>query len=147
MAIDHERGGLAREELLVEREIAAKIVVRGRIFEIALVLREHGRAVHHEAERRLEFRTEREKIGRALEAGRQRDRFGRVTARAPQHARLAGHDARHGIVDAVRDRTVVVEHVVRDAGQPLARIGVVDYLRLARTVAARHDDRPSHAAQ
>ena len=79
--------------------------------------------------------------GRILETGRQRERRWRVAPCAAQHARLARHNPRDAIVEAVHDIAVMHQEIIGDAGQPLAGFVVADALRLVAAVARGEHNR------
>ena len=111
------------------------------------MLREHRRAVAHEAKGRLEVRAIREQRRGALESGRKPDDRGRKSAGTPQQADLAADRSHHRIVDAVGNAAIVEQRIRGDAGEPRVRVLVARALRLLGEIAAGHDHRPREPAQ
>ena len=145
--VGDQRDGPMIEQLGVKRERAAIVVERLGVLQIALVLRQDRLAVLDEAERRLELAAHRQQWRRRLEAARQRERGRGEAARAPQQAGLAGHHARHRIVDPIGDLAIMDERVRRDLRQPFARLVIVGRLRFVGEVAAGHHHRAIQSLQ
>ena len=111
----------------IKRDGSAIFVESRCVFEIALMLRQNGLTVFDQTERRLEFAAHgRECPGRTCKpAGNLIGLGAKPRARRSTRA-ISVHDPDDGIIDPVGDPAVVNERAVGDAGELLARFGVVD---------------------
>src|ERR1700730_7680553 len=142
MLICNERYWRMVEEIAIERDIVAIVVIGRGIFQIALVLRQNRLAILYEAEGRLQLSAHCEQFGRRLEALRQGDWRRRKAARAPQYTRLLVHYSDHRVVYSDGDLSVMNERVFRNSTQPFLSIRVIDHLGLIGQMAAGHHHRP-----
>ncbi len=134
--------GIEAEQLAVKLQIPPVIRMRCRLFEVAHMLGNRGLPVLQQAKRRFQLGAHGQHGRRALEARRQRHGRGRIAAGAAQQARHTRHHPRDAIVEAVHDIAVVHQEVIGDGRKPLARLRIIDALRLVAAIAGGQHNRP-----
>ena len=118
-----------------------------RVSQVADVMRDNGPAFMQKAKRVFQLAPECQHRRRGVKASWHDDGCGCEAASATQHARRAGGNPHHRVIDPANDVAIMQQEVVCNGAQTLLRLVVVNRLRLFCEVAARQHDGARHAVE
>lgn len=102
------------KEVGEQRQVPFKVDPGRGVLEVTLMLREYRLPILDQAERALQFSSQRGQAWRILKAGRKLDRSRRITARAPDGPWAPETHTDDRVIDAIHDAPIMRKKMIRD---------------------------------